>query len=108
MKKRTILVAVIIVTFEDMLNLCKGKTIIKEGKEYNKDSFDNYAEIIFEKKKDVTIGQGIKAIEYDYENNIDSIFYMFQYKDYIYYITVSKEARVEAEITNFLNSLELR
>ena len=97
----------IIVTFDDMINLCKGKKIIKDGKEYSKNSFDSFAEISFKKEADVEIGKDIKAIKYGYESDISYEYYMFIYKDNIYYLTIPTELRIKTEVYQFLNSLEL-
>ena len=97
----------LIIKFEDFINLCLGKTIIIDNKEYTKEMFDTFDESVIEKKGDEIIGNGIKAINYIFKNDPDFEYYMFEYKDNIYYIKFSKEIRIKNEVTYFLNNLEL-
>ncbi len=97
----------VIVSFDEMLDLCNGLTIEKNGKTYTKDSFEKYAEMRMTKDGVYTIGNGIKAIKYHFEPaNIDDE-YMFVYKDNIYYVRLPKNVRIESAVQDFLDNLEL-
>ena len=98
----------IIVSFEEMINLCKGQTITVNGKDYNKKLFeDGFATISMYKDDEVEIGNGIKAIKYHYENNEHMENYIFVHKDNIYEISVPKNNRTTKEVQRFLESLKI-
>ena len=95
----------LIVTFDELIKLCNGQSIQKNGKTYTKNSFERYASITYKKDSNEIIGNSIKAIKYSYGDDTYNN-YMFTHKDNIYYITVPTGAR-ESEIINlFLNSLQ--
>lgn len=97
---------IIVVTFDEMVKLCKGLSIKKDGKEYTKDSFDKFAEMPYKKDKDLNIGNGIKAIKYIYELDKNYEYYMFICNDNIYYITIPTEPALSAEMQQLLKSIE--
>ena len=97
----------VLVSFDEMIKLCNGQSIEKDGKEYTKDSFEKFAEIGFKKEKELEIGNGIKAIKYINGNDLSYVYYMFAHKGNLYYITVPTEPRISAEIQLFLDSIEI-
>lgn len=97
----------VIINFEEMIKLCKGLAIQKDGKEYTKSSFDGFADMSMIKDENVVIGNGINAIKYHFESDEDYEHYMFIYKDNIYEIKIPINQRINYEIQQFLNSLEL-
>lgn len=98
----------LIVNFEEMIKICKGETIEKNGTQYNKRLFfDEYATIGMYKDAEVEIGNKFKAIKYHFEYNEDSEKYMFIYGDNIYNITVPKNERTLEIVNKFLESLEI-
>lgn len=98
----------IIVSFEEMIKLCKGETIKKEGKEYSKNTFsDEFATLSMYKDEYVEIGNDIKAIKYHFEYGDNTENYMFIHKDNIYNITVPTNKRTSEAVQNFLDSLEI-
>lgn len=105
------LIDTVIITFEEMIKLCNGLTIEKDGKKYTKESFEGFAEMPMVKDKEVEIGTGINAIKYyfrlDGDNERDNYQYMFIYNDNIYNIRVPINKRIDNEIQQFLDSVEL-
>jgi hypothetical protein len=95
------------ITFEDMINLCNGLTITKDGKKYTKDSFETYAEIPIVKDEEVELIEGIPAIKYHYENGEEEEEYMFVYNGNIYQMKLPVNSRINSEIQDFLDSLEI-
>lgn len=96
---------VIIMSFDEVIKLCQGKTINKNGKRYSKEDFlDYFASITMTKDADLTIGDGIKAIKYHVEaNNFQE--YLFIYKDNIYTLKVPINERTKTITQTFLSSL---
>ena len=110
MDNRGELIDTVLVDFDDMLKLCKGETIEIDGKEYQKEDFDTFAEMIMQKEADVEIGNGIKAIKYYFgedKTELTEEHYMFASGDSIYYIRVPVNERIEDEIQSFLDYLKL-
>jgi hypothetical protein len=101
------IVDTVIITFADMINLCNGLSIEKDGKEYTKDSFDTYAEVSMVKDSEVELANGINAIKYHFENGEEEECYIFVYRDNIYQIKLPIDDRLDTEIQQFLNSLEV-
>lgn len=95
----------VVINFEEMIDLCNGKTVNINGKQYTKNSFDVYADVQILKDQDVEIGNGIKAIKYHFEENEEYTNYMFTYKNRIYYITVPNNERTKEIVNQFLVSL---
>ena len=95
----------VLINFEEMIDLCNGKAININGKQYTKNSFEVYAEVQMIKDQDVEIGNGIKAIKYHFEENEKYVNYMFTYKDRIYYINVPNNERTMEIVEQFLDSL---
>lgn len=97
------------VNFDEMKKLASGEKIIKNGKEYTSKMILGYdpSGITYEKLGEEKIGNNIDAIKYQAMNNDDYVNYMFIYKDYIYEITCPTNNRVEKEVQEFLDSIEL-
>lgn len=98
----------IIIDFDEMIDLCKGKSIEKNGEVYSKESFERYSEMPMEKDGNVVIGNGINAIKYYFESNKESSYYMFINDDNIFYISIPLNKRLTAETQNFLNNLDVQ
>lgn len=98
---------VVVITFEDMINLCNGLTIEKDGIKYTKDSFEIYEGMSMIKDGDIEIGNGIKAIKYHFESDEDVERYMFVYKENIYEIRLPVNERISKEMLKFLDNLEM-
>lgn len=101
---------VVIVAYEEMINLCNGLTIEKDGKEYTKESFAKTYNGSIIKDENVEIGYGIKTIKYHYEydNEIEPVYhYMFIHNNNIYDIKVPANERINEEVQQFLDSLQL-
>lgn len=96
------------ITFDEMIKLCNGLTIEKDGREYTKESFERSTEMSMIKDKYVEIGNKINAIKYYFESNDDEKYYMFIYKDNIYSIRIPENKRIEDEVQLFLDSLEVK
>lgn len=101
------IIETIIINFEDMIDLCNGLTIEKEGKQYTKESFELYAEIQMIKDGEVEIGKGINCIKYHFESDENVERYMFIHNDNIYDIRVPMNERIEDDMKQFLDSLEI-
>lgn len=97
----------VIIDFDEMMKLCNGSSIEKDGKYYTKNSFSVFSTMTMIKDKDVEIGEGIKSIQYHFETNDEFEYYMFVYKDNIYNIRIPINSRIDDEIQQFLDSLEL-
>lgn len=97
----------VVITFEDMIDLCNGLTIEKDGEKYTKDSFETNAEMSLLKDEMVEIGKGIQALKYHYSTDESVEYYMFEYNNNIYYIRIPKDEKVNDEVKLFLDSLEL-
>lgn len=95
----------VVINFEEMIDLCNGKTININGKQYTRNSFEVYADVQMIKDQEVEIGNGIKAIKYHFEENEEYANYMFTYKNRIYYITVPNNERTEKIVKQFLDGL---
>lgn len=98
---------IVLVNFEEMKNLAKGQNITKNGKSYSKKDFSIFASISIEKIGEENIGSDIKTIKYKTFGEQDKIYYMFVYKDNIYTLKVPNDERVNEEVQNFLDSIEL-
>ena len=103
-------VGTIILNFEEMLDLCNGATIEKDGNKYTlEDLYEENSTFSMVKDDEVEIGNGIKAIKYhnEYQDYIDysEIRYMFVDDEYIYDIKVPANTKVSDITENFLNSL---
>ncbi len=96
----------LLVSYDELIKLCNGQSIQKNGKTYTKYSFERFAEIAYKKQAEVTIGNGIKAIKYSNDKDKDYDYYMFMHKDNIYFITVPNEERANEIVSLFLNSIQ--
>ncbi len=96
----------IIIDFEEMIKLCKGQEIEKNGKKYTKDSFERYAEMKITKEGVLEICDGIKAIKFNFDQDNSQDCYMFIYKDNIYQLKIPREERIKDEVNQFLGSLK--
>lgn len=90
------------ITFDEMIKLCNGLTIEKDGIKYTKESFEKSTEMPMIKDKNVEIGNKINAIKYYFELNNEDEYYMFIYKDNIYSIRIPTNNRVKDEVQLFL------
>ena len=97
----------VIINFEDMINLCSGLSIEKDGKTYTKNSFAQYDNVLMVKDKNVKIGSKINAIKYYFDEDKDYDYYMFIYNENIYEIKTPTYERVHEDVQNFLDSLEI-
>lgn len=97
----------VIVNFYEMINLCNGLTIKKDGKEYSKKDFDHFAQISMIKIGEIEIANGIKAIKYCFEFNDICEYYLFVYNDNIYTLKIPKHERLTYEVQEFLDNLEI-
>ena len=97
----------VIINFEDMINLCNGLSIEKDGKTYTKNSFAQYDNVLMVKDKNVKIGSKINAIKYYFDEDKDYDYYMFIYNENIYEIKTPTYERVHEDVQNFLDSLEI-
>lgn len=97
----------VVITFKDMIDLCNGLTIEKDGEKYTKNSFETYEGMSLVKDKIVEIGKGIQALKYHYSTDDSIEYYMFLYNNKIYYIRIPKDEKVSDETKLFLDSLEL-
>jgi hypothetical protein len=97
----------VIIDYNDMIKLCNGETIVKNKKEYTKDSFATYAELTMVKDTEVELANGITAIKYHYEEGNIEDYYMFVYNGNIYQISLPVDARISTEIQQFLSSLKI-
>lgn len=95
----------IIMSFEEVVKLCQGKIINKNGKKYSQEDFlDYFSSITMTKDADVIIGDGINAIKYHVESN-NYYEYLFIYKDNIYTVKVPINERVKPIVKTFISSL---
>lgn len=94
------------ITFEQMKELLEGKEVNINGKRISAQDISNDEDNIkLGESSNVTIANGIKAIKYNYKNEIDRTNYMFILNGYIYYINVPNAPRYETNVNLFLDSL---
>ena len=107
----------VVIDFNEMIDLCNGLTIEKNGKKYTKYDFyvdiENIEEIgqdLIVKDKELEIGKGIKAIKYNmqYDGDIydEETNYMFVDGEYIYYVTVPQNKKIADVVEQVLESIE--
>lgn len=96
----------VILTFDQVMKLCAGEKIEVDGKEYTKETFNEFVTIKMIKDEDVIIGDGIKAIKYRFDNGDVYDYYMFIDEENIYYAKVPMEERISEETEEFLKSLK--
>ena len=95
------------VSFEQMIDLCNGKTVQVDGVEYTGKTFEfEQTDNIHEIGK-VKIIDEIEAIKYSYDNEEDMVHYMFEYNENIYDLELPTEERIAEEVEYILDSLEI-
>lgn len=105
-KKGEEVIGEVILTFDQVMKLCAGEKIEVDGKEYTKETFNEFAHIKMLKDEDVVIGDGIKTIKYHFDNGDVYNYYMFIDEENIYYVKVPMEERISEETEEFLKSLK--
>lgn len=103
-------VITVIVSFDEMIDLCNGLTIEKDGVKYNKSNFAFESSRIMENVEKVEIGDGIEAIKYSYrypnQDIEENYYYLFEYNNNIYDLVLPADERVAEEVEYILESLE--
>lgn len=98
---------IIIINFEEMMKLCNGQNIEKNGKIYTSKSFNGFEKMKLVKDEVVKIGKNIEAIKYHFESDIGYENYMFIHNDNIYSLKVPTKERIKNEVQEFLDNLEI-
>lgn len=103
-------VKIVVVSFDEMLDLCNGLTIEKEGVKYDRSNFAFESSRIMENVEKVKIGNGIDAIKYSYRysdgDTEENYYYLFEYNNNIYDLVLPADERVAEEVEYILDNLE--
>lgn len=97
----------VVVTFEEMIDLCNGLSVEKDGVEYTGEDFNFEKGRRFVKEEKIEIVDGIEAIKYSAEYDDNIMHYIFEYNGNIYNLSLPINERVEEVVDYILDNMEI-